>query len=358
MTTLQHFAENTWFLTAEMAPYLLLGFGAAGLLQLLIDPDRIRQLLGRPGPRGLFNSCLIGIPMPLCSCSVIPVAGSIRKNGAGKGATAAFLSATPQTGIDSILATYSLMGGLFTFIRVIVAMISGFISGWLVDLFSASSSCDNASPTAESDCCCNSKTEGKQASMDTTCCNKSKMSLRNLRHAMHYGFISLPAEFSGALAAGLISAGLLATMLPHNLLEGTLIHGPAALLLVTLISLPLYVCATASIPMAYALISAGFPAGAALVFLIVGPATNTATIFASAKLLGKKATFIYLGSLVAIAWIAGFLCNGLLEGESRFLENAVQAGHCVTAWQHTAAGILVLLLFFGRFTQSRKSSKN
>ena len=118
---LKAFALNTWDMVAEMAPYLIFGFAIAGLLHILIRKEQVQRLLGKPGLGAVFKACSIGVPMPLCSCSVIPVAASLHKSGASRGATAAFLSSTPQTGVDSILATYALMGGLFATVRVAVA---------------------------------------------------------------------------------------------------------------------------------------------------------------------------------------------------------------------------------------------
>ena len=132
---LKAFALNTWDMVAEMAPYLIFGFAVAGVLHILIRPEAVQRLLGKPGLGAVLKACAIGVPMPLCSCSVIPVAASLRKSGASRGATAAFLSSTPQTGVDSILATYALMGGLFTAVRVAVAFVSGIVTGFLIELF-------------------------------------------------------------------------------------------------------------------------------------------------------------------------------------------------------------------------------
>ena len=131
-----HFLRSIWFLIAEMAPYLLFGFTIASLLHFVLQPGKIKNLLGKPGAGGVLKAALLGIPMPLCSCSVIPVATSFRKAGASRGATASFLSATPQTGVDSILATYALMGGLFSAIRVFIAFVSGCLAGLLIERLS------------------------------------------------------------------------------------------------------------------------------------------------------------------------------------------------------------------------------
>lgn len=296
------FASNTWNLVAEMAPYLILGFLVSGLFFWLIRPDTVERLLGTPGLSAVVKSCLVGIPMPLCSCSVIPVAASLHKNGASRGATAAFISSTPQTGVDSIFATYSLMGGLFTTVRVVVAFISGIVTGILIELFCSPRSTDK---TALID----------KAPKNANCCSAVQQR-PDLKGSLHYGFVKLPSELALALIAGLVLAGLVATLLPSDLFEGSLSSGPAAFLIATLAGLPLYICATASIPMAYALIVAGLSPGAALVFLIVGPATNTATVATIWKIIGPAATGIYLTSLLIISWISGWIFNASISSQT------------------------------------------
>ncbi|MGJ8654174.1 MAG: SO_0444 family Cu/Zn efflux transporter [Opitutaceae bacterium] len=322
---LRAFALNTWQLVAEMAPYLLFGFAMAGLLHILINAEKVRKMLGKRSFGTIVKACLIGVPMPLCSCSVIPVAATLHRSGASRGATAAFLSSTPQTGVDSILATYSLLGGAFTIVRVVVAFISGLVAGTLVDLFAKEApkkapeptlSLQPNAPLAPATANFNSISLSPTVEPEATCCAKPSTSKPNLRDGLRHGFVTLPADLGNALLIGLLLAGLITTLLPDDLLSGALSNGPLAFILATLISLPLYVCATSSIPMAYALIAAGLSPGAALVFLIVGPATNTATVVAVWKMLGRHATLIYISSLIAISWIAGTIFNSVLSTQS------------------------------------------
>jgi uncharacterized membrane protein YraQ (UPF0718 family) len=349
---LQAFALNTWDMVAEMAPYLIFGFAVAGILHILIRPEVVQRLLGKPGLGAVLKACAIGVPMPLCSCSVIPVAASLRMSGASRGATAAFLSSTPQTGVDSILATYALMGGLFTTVRVAVAFVSGIVTGFLIELF------------------CNSKVEGNAPTYAKATADMPSLppeaklsplksppsSLRDKRSwstALRYGFINLPADLAVALLVGLVLAGLITTLLPPDLISGSFSSGPLAFFLATAISLPLYICATASIPMAYALMAAGLSPGAALIFLITGPATNTATVITIWKMLGRKATLIYLGSLLVIAWLAGWFFNASLSTET-IDHSAHQHGAMQPAlWQH-ASGIALILILLLSLYASRK----
>lgn len=354
------FLANTWQLVAEMAPYLLLGFMVAGLLHLLIRREWVQRWLGKPGLGGVAKACLVGVPMPLCSCSVIPVAASLRKSGASKGATASFLSSTPQTGVDSILATYALMGGMFTIVRIAVAFISGLVSGLLVDLFtkqdakaktpsiSPSISLAPIQPAASTFLSLSPPTPTKQ----------QPAKKRTVYDALHYGLVTLPADLAKALIFGLVLAGLITTLLPEQWISGNWSSGPLAFLLATAISLPLYVCATASIPMAYALMAAGLSPGAALIFLIMGPATNTATVVAVWQMLGRTATLTYLASLLAISWLAAWLFNHNSPSMDSGAPLHVHAEHTLSMLQHLAGLSLIALLLIAGILTRRKTNQS
>ena len=368
-----------------MAPYLIFGFSIAGLLHILIRKEQVQRLLGKPGLGSVLKSCAIGVPMPLCSCSVIPVAASLRNSRASRGATAAFLSSTPQTGVDSILATYALMGALFTTVRVAVAFISGIVTGFLIELFCKEkvedttpspnlspstinhSSTPNLSPNLTLNLTPNPtpsksmsmiKTDtpqisGLQPQLSPLKSPPSGLPKRSLSEALRYGFINLPADLAVALLIGLALAGLITTLLPADLISGSFSTGPLAFLLATAISLPLYICATASIPMAYALMAAGLSPGAALIFLITGPATNTATIVTIWKLIGRKATLIYLGCLTIIAWLAGWLLNSSLTSSA--MEHAAHdhAAMQPALWQHASGVALIVILLVSHYTMRK-----
>jgi uncharacterized membrane protein YraQ (UPF0718 family) len=352
------FAQNTWSLVAQMAPYLIIGFAIAGVLHLILRKEAIEHWLGKPGLGGVVKASILGVPMPLCSCSVIPVAASLRKSGASRGATASFLSSTPQTGVDSIVATYALLGGAFSAVRVAVAFICGIITGYLIELFSKDKTV--AAPVFLP---ANTAVFSMTAPSTTpslipegpSCCSIPKPK-RSPLEAIRYGFITLPAELGQALLFGLILAGLITTLLPSDFLTGTLSSGPLAFLLATAISLPLYVCATASIPMAYALMAAGLSPGAALVFLITGPATNTATIVTIWKMLGRLSTTIYLTSLLLISWLAGWLFNASLQFKSGQL--ATQDHLHLSTWHHASGFLLLAILLISLLPVSSARKRN
>lgn len=351
------FLRNCWNLTAEMAPYLLLGFAVAGLLHWLIRKELVRRWLGEPGFGGVFRASVVGVPMPLCSCSVIPVAASLHKSGASRGATASFLSSTPQTGVDSILATYGLLGGAFTIVRVLVAFISGFVSGVLVDLFARKEETKETPETISL-----TPKPLAQLAPELSFSNLTPVKpppphpqepKRTAKDAWHYGTITLPSDLGIALLTGLLLAGLITTLMPEGFLSGSIGAGLTSFVVATLISLPLYVCSTGSIPMAYALMTAGLSPGAALVFLIIGPATNTATIVAVLSMLGRKATAIYIISLVVISWTAGWIFNQSFEAASLADHSHHHEGLHPAHWQHASAALLLALFAYAYWCAKR-----
>ena len=351
---LQQFCLNTWQMVAEMAPYLIFGFAIAGILHLVLRAERLQAMLGTPGLGAVLKACLIGVPMPLCSCSVIPVAASLRQGGASRGATAAFLSSTPQTGVDSILATYALMGGLFTAVRVAVAFACGIVAGYLVELLCPRSGPQSdGKPPQHGD-----KAADSQPAPPAAALPPKPQHRHYARQALRHGFVTLPADLARALLLGLLLAGLVTTLMPPDLMRGALSAGPLAFLLATTLSLPLYICATASIPMAYALLEAGLSPGAVLVFLITGPATNTATVVTVWKMLGRRATLIYLSSLVLIAWLCGWLFNSALGQEllGHHQHQHQAAGTALPIWQHVC-GILLIITLVGSYLINRRAQQ-
>ena len=292
--------------------------------------------------------------MPLCSCSVIPVATSLYRNGASRGATVSFLSSTPQTGLDSILATYSLMGTSFTLVRLVVSFLSGLISGLLIEAFTTKQNPKSPSNESPNTSYCEFSNPSQEDSSKSCCC-KNKPSQRTLLKACATDSSPFP-QILHTLILALLIAGLIATLLPSGWLEGNAFsHGLAAFCIATLISLPLYVCATASIPMAYAFVAAGLSPGAALVFLIVGPATNTATMATVWKLMGRKAALLYVASLILVAWFAGWLFNNLPFVGSIELHHHTDPSSLSILSKHSTAALLLALLAFARYRTLRRS---
>jgi uncharacterized membrane protein YraQ (UPF0718 family) len=230
-----------------------------------------------------------------------------------------FLSSTPQTGVDSILATYGLFGWVFTVIKLVVALLCGLVSGILVDIFCK-------------------QNEASLPEIDNHDSHHAPTDKKSISASLRYFFVELPLDLYKPLLIGIFVAGLINNFLPSDFFAGTFSSGIVAFIGITLISLPLYVCAVESLPLAFAFLSAGISPGAVLVFLIVGPASNSATILATLKIIGKQATIIYIATLVVIAWSAGYLMNLFLDIEiSNFKEHHAH----LSIWHHISASVLL-----------------
>ncbi|MBH55156.1 MAG: heavy metal-associated domain-containing protein [Opitutaceae bacterium] len=292
---LTSFVSETWSILLEMAPYLILGFFLAGLLSVIFKQEWVERWLGKQSLGAVVKASIFGVPLPLCSCGVIPVTTSLYQRGASKGATTSFLTSTPQTGVDSILATTALIGPAFAGIRVLVALVSGIITGLLVDLFEPS----RTKPETPLIC----RPQSSEAKKESA-----------LIKIIRSGFYTLPQDIGKSLALGIVLAGLLSAVLPENLGEPYLRTPWLTYLAVTLIAIPLYVCSTGSIPIAFALMASGVSPGATLVFLIAGPATNVATVTTLLKILGRRTIAIYLVSIIALSWVGGWFVDAFGSG--------------------------------------------
>lgn len=279
-----------WETLTEMAPFLLFGFFFAGVLSIVIQPEIVERHLGGKGFLQVVKASLFGVPLPLCSCGVIPVAASLRRHGAGSGATTAFLISTPQTGVDSIMVTFSLLGPVFAVFRPLVSFVSGLAGGALVS-YAGTGGDGERRPKCTGECC--------------TGCEEGGRFMRALR----YGFSTLPADINKALIVGIVVAGVISTVIPDDYFAGVLGGGILSMLVLMAAGIPVYVCATASVPIAAALIAKGISPGAALVFLMTGPATNAATLTTVWKTMGRRTAGIYLGTVAASALSFGLLLD-------------------------------------------------
>ena len=300
MEKLPRVPGDFWSVLGEMSPYLLFGFFVAGLLSILISQKAVERHLGGKGIWPVIKAAAFGVPLPLCSCGVIPVAASLRQHGASRGATTAFLISTPQTGVDSILVTFSLLGGVFAIFRPIAALISGILGGTLVAVTDVQGEQERgAKPQA-----------GNQGETRPSI-------LIRMREAWVYGFVTLPRDIGKALLLGLVVAALIsATVQPGALAEalGGTLGSFGMILLMMLVGIPIYVCATASVPIAAALIHMGVSPGAAFAFLVTGPATNAATISTVWKVMGRRTAVLYLATMAASAIAGGLLLDRFVKG--------------------------------------------
>ena len=294
--------NSYWAVLGEMSPYLIFGFFVAGVLSVLISAEFIERHLGGHGIGSVIKASAFGVPLPLCSCSVIPVSMSLHKHGASKGATTAFLISTPQTGVDSILATFSLLGLTFAIYRPIVALISGVFGGVVVS--GTRSKDTSTSITDEEEKCTDS------------CCGGGEKKHGLVYRILNYGFITLPRDLGTPLLVGITIGAMLGAFAPKGfLLTNYISSPPLQILLLMILGVPIYICATASIPVAAGLILAGVSPGAAFALLVTGPATNAATLAAVWKILGKRTCLIYLGTMLVSAFVGGMILDSFLTNE-------------------------------------------
>ena len=279
-------------LLLDMAPFLVLGFLFAGLMNEFISAKMIARHLGANSFGSVIKAALFGIPLPLCSCGVIPPTRELQKAGASRGSVVSFLVATPTSGVDSIAATYSLMGPVFTVYRVIASFFSGIFSGLTVNAF------EKNRPQDREDI----EEPPPRPAMPIG---------RRVGRVLHYGFIELLSEIGKWLVIGILIGGLITYLIPENFFSETLTPGWQTIVMMIIISVPIYVCATGSIPVAAALMMKGLNPGAAFVFLLVGPATNSVTITVISKFLGKRTTLIYLITLILSGVGFGLLLDAL-----------------------------------------------
>ncbi|MCK4539141.1 MAG: SO_0444 family Cu/Zn efflux transporter [Candidatus Krumholzibacteria bacterium] len=306
----------------EMSPYLVFGFLVAGVLSVLIRQRMVEKHLGGRGFSQVFKASLFGVPLPLCSCGVIPVAASLRKHGAGKGATTSFLISTPQTGVDSIFVTLSLLGPVYAVFRPLVAFVSGIIGGAAVSIFDGDEDADREkveSPgwkelKCQDGSCSTDHSGGDGACGDSCVPNEEKRG--GIREIFKYGFRTLPADINKALVFGILLSGIIGAVIPDDYFAQFLGGGIVAMLVMVVLGVPVYVCATASVPIAAALITKGVSPGAALVFLMTGPATNVATLLTVGRVMGKKTALIYLTTVALSAIGSGLLLDAIYHSAS------------------------------------------
>ena len=322
--------RGAWGVWVEMAPYLLFGFAVAGILSVWLSAGWVKRHLGGHGWRDSLRAALFGVPLPLCSCSVIPVSASLRAQGAGRGATAAFMMSTPQVGVNSLVVSYGMLGPLLTAVRALVAFFSGWICGvWVDRAVGPDGDRSPATPAPE-----------RGADANSAPSPQPSVWRRILRHA----FVVLPRSITAPLLVGIGVSALLGALLPPDFFVDRLRPGLPAMLMMMTIGIPLYVCSTSSVPVALMLIHTGVPEGAALVFLVTGPATNAATLTTLMRLLGGRATAIYLVVLASTALLAGWTLDALVLTHRPDLVSCHLPHETAALWKQLAGVVLVLLL--------------
>lgn len=327
--------KEFWYLTAEMAPYLLLGFLIAGILHAWFPKSFINKHLGNSSFLSVLKASVLGIPLPLCSCGVIPTGVGLYKSGASKGATNSFMISTPQTGVDSILVTWSMLGLPFAILRPVVALFTGVMGGQITSFVNKEKK----------------KVNVKEMDLDG---DKKKTSvLQKLKSSFKYGFYTLPADLAKWLIIGLILAALVSYFVPADFFQNVSKNPFLEMGFMLLVSLPLYVCATGSVPLAAVFLLKGISPGAVLVFLMAGPATNIATITVIGNALGRKSLISYLSSIILGSVGFGLLINYFFP-ENFFIVSDLmeehQHSHGVPWFFSLSAIVLLTLLVFSYFS--------
>lgn len=324
--------SDFWGVLGEMAPYLLFGFFVAGVLSVVISPEFVERHLGGRGLWPVIKASAFGVPLPLCSCGVIPVAASIRRHGAGRGATTAFLISTPQTGADSILVTLSLLGPVYAVYRPVAALVSGVLGGAVV------SAADPANATGR----------GQVTPQCTAaCCSDTGRAHGKLRRALRYGFGTLPQDIGPTLLIGLAAAALISAAVPQDYFADLVPPGPVQILVLMLAGVPIYICATASIPIAVGLIQAGVSPGAVFALLMTGPATNAAAVATVWRVLGRRTCLIYLATMMLAAFAGGLILDRIVTAAE--VGQAMHHGWLPGWVKAVAAAALLGVLIVGAF---------
>lgn len=345
-TGVTFFMEQILHLINEMSPFLLLGFLLAGLMHAFIPGQIYSRYLAKPTFSSVLYSALFGIPLPLCSCGVIPTAMSLRKEGASKGAVASFLIATPQTGVDSIIATYSLMGLPFAIARPIIAFVTALFGGQMVNMADKAPSPALPREGEESQ-------HNKPVEVGCDCGHEHSHEhhhhgfWQKIKEALSYAFLEMMEDIGKWLMIGLIVAGLITVLVPDSFFEVFKDNSLASMLLVLAFAIPMYLCATGSIPIAVALMLKGLTPGSALVLLMAGPACNMASILVINKVMGRKTLITYLASIIAGAVGFGLAIDHLLPREW-FIPTIAPSAECcheeTSLFSWICTGVLMLLL--------------
>ena len=344
---LKTFSLEFLYVFHEAAIYIVFGFFIAGIISVFIPKGFLKKALGKKDFKSVLKASLIGIPLPLCSCGVIPTAVSLRKQGASKGSTVAFLISTPETGVDSISITYALLDPIMVVFRPLASFITAVLSGIWVNFWTKE---EKVEPMEVDDC--------KVCGHDHLEDHSPHSTKEKWQGAIRYAFQDLVKDLGKLLIIGFLLAAAISTWVPDHFFQDTIGNYWITLFLMLIVGVPIYVCATASTPIAAALIIKGVSPGAALVFLLAGPATNITTQLIVGKLLGKRAITAYLVSIMVVSLGMGLLLDGIYT----LVQEAPTAivghhQHILPEWLKWAGAIFLAVLLFIQLVKNFKSEK-
>ncbi|MFP3984064.1 MAG: SO_0444 family Cu/Zn efflux transporter [Desulfurivibrionaceae bacterium] len=294
-----------WEMLLEASPYMILGLFIGGIIKVYMPSEFIIKHLGTGRISSVVKASLLGIPLPLCSCSVLPTAASLKKQGANRGATTAFLISTPESGIDSISISYAMLDPILTVARPVAAFVTAFVSGVTENLLKPPNEPALFVEEADSECACGSTCSTADDQIGEEAFHHKLIS------GIKYAFDDLWGDLAFLFFIGVIIGGIITSLIPEDLIKSYLGGGIKSMLLMLLAGVPLYICATASTPIAAALILKGVSPGAALVFLLAGPATNVTSLSVLLGVIGKRGTVLYLSTIAVCSLLFGLLIDVL-----------------------------------------------
>ncbi len=343
----------TWSILVDSAIYVLAGFVFAAILHAWVAGAWTRRFLSGRSSKSVVLATLIGAPLPLCSCGVLPTAVALRRKGASKGATLSFLISTPETSVTSVLLTYALLGPVLTIVRPVAACITAIIAGVSENLLDRDTQPPAADPPAASTCCCS----GGGGAAESTPQDLTEPERRSLADGFRYAFSELFDSIFWWIIIGVAAAGVIQALVPASFFETVFAGTLVSMLLMLIIGIPMYICAEGSTPIAAALLMQGVSPGAVLVLLLVGPATNMGSVGVLYRELGLRTVVIYLATIAVSALLIGLALNGL----ANYLP--VQALHpeehaaLLPTWLKVAGAIGFLVFGIYRQVRARMSPR-
>lgn len=383
MNVVLEFVREFITLFSEMAPFLLLGFLLAGILHVWVPNHLYVPKIAKSNFASVLWAALFGVPLPICSCGVIPTSIAIRKEGASKGASVSFLISTPATGVDSILATYSLLGLPFAILRPVAAFVTALFGGVLTNFATRRENAENAvvkssngsaNPKHErhnhehhhqdnehcdcgdhgdcdDDCECDCSEHG-------CCCDNRDVHdasfTEKVKETFRYGLVNMVGDVSKWLMIGLVLGALISAFVPNELFLALREKPILCMVCVLLLAMPMYTCATGSIPLALALVAKGITPGAALVLLMAGPATSIASMLVVGKAFGKRTLAAYLFSIAFGAMFFGFIVDTFFM--DTFLSAMLPQGaadchghEALGVFDYVCAGLLAVFMLYAKF---------
>ena len=345
---------STWGLLLNSSVYILVGLMVSGLIRIFLSPESVANHLGRGRFKSVFKAAIIGIPLPLCSCGVLPAAVSLKKQGANNGATTAFLISTPESGVDSISISYALLDPILTVIRPVAAFVTAIAAGITENMLKplnekpATKFPAPGPPNIHVDGeCCSSENNDNHHNFKT-----------KLITGFRYSFTDVWNDLAGWFFVGLLVAGLITSLVPEEFIGRYLGGGLTSMLFMLVIGIPLYICATASTPVAAALIMKGVSPGTALVFLLAGPATNMTSLTVLTAIFGKRTSIIYLGTIMLFSVLFG-LATDKIYAYMNISPQAVvgSASELLPFWLQLAGAIIILAMSLRALYQKMMASR-